>query len=86
MHQRSGDDQWLCLMTSGEQRRTKKETGKVFLLIQRHTAPVLRLLTSASLALEGSEDTKSVSEKSLGLKVALFWYPDCDPDDDDQRN
>lgn len=58
---------------------------KGFLLIQRHTAPVLRLLTSASLALEGSVDRKRVSEKSLGLKVALFWYPDLGMDND-QRN
>lgn len=52
-----------------------KETEKVSLLIRRHTAPLLRLLTSASLVLEGSEDRKRVREERPGLKVALLWYP-----------
>lgn len=40
-----------------------------FFLIRRHKAPVLRLLTSASLALEGSGGRKQDGGKGVGL----FW-------------
>lgn len=47
------------------------ETGKVFFfLIRRHTALVLRLLTSATLVLEGSEDRKQ--GKSVGLSRIIL--------------
>lgn len=53
------------------------ETGKgffffLFLDSAGHTAPVLGLLTSASLALEGSEGRK----QDRGKGVALFWCLD----------
>lgn len=47
------------------------ETGKVFLLIRRHTALVLRLLTFATLALEGSEDRKQGKSGKLGEKCRI---------------
>lgn len=65
-----GYEEWRCLWcTSDEQRGILKETGKVLLLIQRHTAPVLKLLTSASLALVESEDRKRVS-----VSVLVSWF------------
>lgn len=69
-----------------EQQGVRKAENERKLLIQRQTAPGLGLLTSASLALEGSEDRKGVSEKSPRLKVGLLCYAGLRADDNAQRN